>query len=69
MIAPVEAYDRGKYRSKAKHLGQAIIAPEPAREATGIWTSKLIGDNPIIAVVSAITLGVVLGLLVKRKLG
>jgi len=69
MIAPVQAYDRGTHHSSQTHIGPTDVTPEPTRELTGMTPSTLIGENPIIAVVSAITLGVLVGWLVKRKLG
>jgi len=68
MIAPVQAYERGTHHPSPTHIGQTDVTPEPTRELTGISPSTLIGDNPIIAVVSAITLGVLVGWLVKWKL-
>ncbi len=79
MIAPDETYKRG-----TKHRQQSMNAPpklahdtarEPAaqertdRERNALSPSKLIEDNPIIALASALTLGVALGWLVKQKLG
>jgi len=69
MIAPIQAYDRGTHHPKPSYPSQSDDAPEPTREASGISPSTFIGDNPVIAVVSAVTLGVLVGWLVKRKLG
>ena len=68
MIAPIETY-RPSERIHQQIGGGTIESvrdtkPQDAR----LSTTKLIGDNPVVAVVAAITLGVGLGWLLKRKL-
>jgi len=69
MIAPMQAENRRTNHPSQTHTGQSDITPKSNQESTETSSFTLIGDSPIIAVVSAVTLGVLVGWLLKRKLG
>ena len=68
MIAPMQADTRRTNHPSQTQTGQSDITPKSNQKSTEISSTTLIGDNPIIAVVSAVTLGVLVGWLLKRKL-